>query len=766
MKTITIVMLLFFYSLVIASDDEYFLTQEVNRAQTIHDYNRIRNDFSDVILQADVNDIRFFIAFANKTRKGMDLYSSDFSKEQKQDMDKYISELEDYKLMKEELERCQLEPEYDLVRRDISAMTGSKILGENSSKGCSQLEKSAYDFPELNSIKEVGTELSKRSMARQVHEKLMEQHVDYYLNALYRYKGELPSLSEVKKKACKRLNTVCSLTVSQRYKKFKKNNKNKVNFKNLSADKKEIMTSEINQKIQRINELVKKLKDKTPENESILTVGGNDFLLPCGQQETEANQLYREYQAEIENLVTPKSTFTTDIIKSELAISMLYSDIGIPAVPETECNEKGYQEITFDEHEKITQDDLENASIEILESAADIVKTEQSDFGNGTDPTDYIGEKSSSAPHMISSYLAQNPQSVALVCDGLKDFESDEKWKGRAKTAANVLTGLTAVTGLGGLGMIALRSALWAGGKALGKSAINSIRKTGVTQFSKRNSKHLLSSKTATVGYGTVAIADSAILTDLYLDEKKDIEKINANILSMPESKSKDKLYQEFQKASELEFDLKLSLGFGLLDVAGLVGLMKLSDTADVVINEAKADELANYLSAKREQIEAFRSNPDYDVIRGLRYLMPEEQYKKLMAEIFNNLSKKDMEKFSVNYKVNLAQSEDFLTALNKTLKEMKLDDKVYVPTQNEMNRALLANIPESQMSNLVVEMTTKYDDIIKKHGFNDPAYENEVASILYLLSRKHKSENLPWEKSKEAIDKQLGKLAKANCSK
>lgn len=768
MKILVFVMLCLSFNVFSVTSTEVFNNDSlIKELDTVRRYNSLRNEINGILPTLDKEDVIKLKDYTTSLIKDMENYPHLFKKEDLDSATEFRDQLANSIFLADEIEKCDVDPQYDLTKNDLAVFTNNAILGQIDEQArCKNLEKSSYAFPELGSIKDLGIKVVQSSMATEINHALLDDHIRNYFASLQKYgtkSGNLPNLKALRGRVCNGESKYCEEKLNDAYAKMSEK-KESFAYRDLTNKDKQNIVFGVNAQVAKLNSMVNNLREITKKNGSLMTIGGNDFLFECNNPDSEANKLYEQYQAEVEKLISPKSHSVKDVMTSELVVTMLYDDIGQPVVPETECNEEGFKEVTLNkkQHDYIDVDDLDSAASDVVKNAEKMIELEVNDFDENDDPIDYIGQKVAFAPHVVGPMLAKNPETVSLVCDGLKDYQFDEKVKDYTNKTVMVLTAVTAVTGIGGLAFAGLRAALWAGGRVLGREAIRAISKTGVTRFSKRAANKLLNSNGAILSYGAVTVGEVATLQYLRKDKQNQILALQNKVLAMEDSDAKEKLWHELNKMAELDFDYYLSLGFGLFDVAAVGGMLKL----DAFVSNKQALELADYLKAKRVKMDKLKNDPSYRTLKSMELVLPKDVYQRLVSTLVNHdLNADEIKNFSVNLKLNLETEKDFSKALDKTIAESKIN--LDLPSETELNRRILEEIPESQKAELIVSLTSEYSDVIKQKGFDSPEYKEDMASILYLLEKKEfKNRNLPIDEKKEIMAKKLDDLVSKSCGK
>ena len=732
---------------------------------TLFSYNRLRNEVAAQIPALSTDQMKQLYFDTRELKKKMKKYPDLFSKDMLADVDAFMKEVDNATLVRLNIERCDLDSKYNVTKNDLTTYSEYVALGERD-PGCANLNASSYAFPEINSIKEIGVKTVQSTMATQVHRAMLDSNIQFYIDSLDKSMDQLPDAAQIQKDICKDQSKYCRDKVAEIITKRNKTNKDLLSFQDLLPKEQKKMKLSINDQVSKLNVLVNKIREKSKKDSFYTVAGRNDFLITCNDENAEDFKLYEEYKREVERLITPASRSQKDIIQTELVVTMLYDQLGKPAEPETECNEEGVREITLEEehHDKISVDDLEEASKNVAKNARQTVIAELDDFNKGNDPIDYIGMKAAFAPHVVGKMLGKNPHTVAMICDGLKDYQQTEDAKDFTHKAVNVMVYATAFTGIGGLALKGLQGALWGAGTygtKKGVSRLAGLENSAAHTFSAANSNLLLSSNGATLGYGAVTIAESATLQYLRLDQRKDVRALENQILSMPESKSRDNLLKAFNKAAELDWDFYLSVGLGSLDIIALKGILK----TDGVLSAKQMDEATAMLNKRIDYLSEVKGNPSFDPITGLKGLLPANEYEKLMSQLSQKLPDGGGDEFVGKFRLNLENNKgDFIAALQKTVDESKM--AVDVPTGNQLNRSILAEIPESQRADFVLNMTKKYDSLVKDKGFGGVTYEDDMASILYLIEKQEgfKARNLPVEQEQAIVAKRLDEAVSTHC--
>ncbi len=740
--------------------DGNILTEQV---ETVYQYNHLRNVVAPQLPELDNAQVSILLEETKDLKERMEKYPTVFKEAEIIKMDEFISELDTSITVREGLSACELDEDADITKSEIAVFSDYGLLGENN--GCRSLVKESYSFPELNTIKDVGVYMIQKQMAEEIHKAAMQEKIASYFDILSRHGSKGLGLEKIKKELCDDDLKDCGQENLTQISNLYSNLDPTINYKTLGEKEKINLQSKVNDGIEDLNKNLSLLKRKVKKNDSLFAIGGNDYLISCNEESEDA-KLYREYQKSVENMLNPntENKGKTGRIQSDLVVTMLYDHIGAPVVPESECNEDGFREITIDKvhHKFVTLENMNDASEKIVKNAAKAISMEVDDFDGGDDPVDYIGDQAHYAPHLVGSFLAKNPETTQLVCSGLEDFQSDKIRNERIETGIMALTALTAFTGLGGLGFMALRTALWAGAKAGGKEAIRTISKSGSFRFLKRNSNRLLTSKGAVLSYGAVTAGEVATLQTLRRNKKEDTEKLEQLILNMPDSKQKDALYDEYLKVSQLDFDFYLAAGAGVFDISAVLGMVKLNKA----LSESEAAELTAHLKEKRIQLEKLKNDPNYSPLKALKMLLPEDEYVSLIKNLNSELKPEDMDKFVANFRLNLDVSNgDFLLALQDTIKQSEL--KIDIPNGKELNRIVLDDIPEEDFPQFVLEMNSKYDDLFTKYKIDNNEQREDLASIIHILEKNEKftSRNLPISEQRNIVEKKLDDiLAKNGC--
>ena len=170
-------------------------------------------------------------------------------------------------------------------------------------------------------------------------------------------------------------------------------------------------------------------------------------------------------------------------------------------------------------------------------------------------------------------------------------------------------------------------------------------------------------------------------------------------------------------------------------------------------------------LNKRIDYLSEVKGNPSFDPITGLKGLLPANEYEKLMSQLSQKLPDGGGDEFVGKFRLNLENNKgDFIAALQKTVDESKM--AVDVPTGNQLNRSILAEIPESQRADFVLNMTKKYDSLVKDKGFGGVTYEDDMASILYLIEKQEgfKARNLPVEQEQAIVAKRLDEAVSTHC--
>lgn len=760
---------------VLISQDSFKNERDFRKKNSTRVYNGLMNTLANELPLYDDERLKDAVNKIDKLQKAMKKEGHDQARID--DLDQFKAEIERAMTIRQNIEKCELDDEYNINKSDIAAYTTREILGEVAENlGCRNTNNSVYSFPELNSIKEIGTKIARDTMATEVHHGILAQNIPYYFDVLKRYEGKYPSVTELTKRLCSHNSSHCKKLVREELEKRKQNDKHLVAFSDINESGKQEIVYQINDHVTELNSLVNKMRESSEKNPTLFKVGGNDFVINCKDPESDGYKHYMEYSQRVQQLLEVNPGDQTSRIKKELIVTMLYDTIGMPATHESACDpETGVAEITLEkeQHKTVTVDQINKAAKQVEDNAKNVVRNEINDYKGGVlwqSSEDYIGEKAAFAPEEVGKYIAKHPNTVSYVCEGLKDYQWEEKAKGYGSKA---LAATLLATGVGaGAGMLLLMAR---GGYALaasvgGSQVASRVAASSINRFAARGSNALLNSKKAIIGFAGVSAVEIGATTYAQMESEDRARALEAKFLAMPDSKVKDQLLKEYNKLRELDFDLKLAIGLGSLDILGLASLKGLSKL-EKGISEAEGRELIKLMNEQTAFAQAAVSDPNFDAVQGLRTLLPDHEFKKFIKDT-SQLSLQQRKALNDEIVANVNSGNNFMDGLGTALKSFNKSNggqkgfkKVRVPNGKEMNRRILASISPTKQAELKVRVAKEYGDIIKAKGFDGPEYADDMASIIHLLEKGNfRNKNLSVSEKKDAVAKKLDELMAKFC--